>query len=278
MVSIFTIERRKNFWESFTRFVEDLHLSKVTTSANAHYKMADYLDRCIRYWPHRCGAVSIENYLYDIGVNLTNPEDEIDLLLILELYINLLYWAPKQDLLDREGDALSITWKQDDVENETKRLLQNVAYILEQCCNMRIREIDDDSFPMYRITKRNAYVDAAVEAVPELSEALLGYYDIRNEDDLEYKKTALTSIYTYLEPKRNDFKKLEWSSFCEEFFAGMNSFGIRHNTKAQIKMQAKKKKNVCDMLFMLAIYVLQTPEVLQYKKSLKEMRIKKTGE
>lgn len=278
MVSIFTIERRKNFWESFTRFVEDLHLSKVTTSANAHYKMADYLDRCIRYWPHRCGAVSIENYLYDIGVNLTNPEDERDLLLILELYINLLYWAPKQDLLDREGDALSITWKQDDVENETKRLLQNVAYILEQCCNMRIREIDDDSFPMYRITKRNAYVDAAVEAVPELSEALLGYYDIRNEDDLEYKKTALTSIYTYLEPKRNDFKKLEWSSFCEEFFAGMNSFGIRHNTKAQIKMQAKKKKNVCDMLFMLAIYVLQTPEVLQYKKSLKEMRIKKTGE
>lgn len=278
MVSIFTIERRKNFWESFTRFVEDLHLSKVTTSANAHYKMADYLDRCIRYWPHKCGAVSIENYLYDIGVNLTNPEDERDLLLILELYINLLYWAPKQDLLDREGDALSITWKQDDVENETKRLLQNVAYILEQCCNMRIREIDDDSFPMYRITKRNAYVDAAVEAVPELSEALLGYYDIRNEDDLEYKKTALTSIYTYLEPKRNDFKKLEWSSFCEEFFAGMNSFGIRHNTKAQIKMQAKKKKNVCDMLFMLAIYVLQTPEVLQYKKSLKEMRIKKTGE
>lgn len=278
MVSIFTIERRKNFWESFTRFVEDLHLSKVTTSANAHYKMADYLDRCIRYWPHRCGAVSIENYLYDIGVNLTNPKDERDLLLILELYINLLYWAPKQDLLDREGDALSITWKQDDVENETKRLLQNVAYILEQCCNMRIREIDDDSFPMYRITKRNAYVDAAVEAVPELSEALLGYYDIRNEDDLEYKKTALTSIYTYLEPKRNDFKKLEWSSFCEEFFAGMNSFGIRHNTKAQIKMQAKKKKNVCDMLFMLAIYVLQTPEVLQYKKSLKEMRIKKTGE
>ena len=78
MASIFTIERRKNFWESFTRFVEDIYLSKITTSANAHYKMADYLDRCIRYWPHRCGAVSIEAYLYDIGVDLTNPEDESD--------------------------------------------------------------------------------------------------------------------------------------------------------------------------------------------------------
>ena len=274
MVSIFTIERRKDFWESFTRVKEDLHLSQVTTSTNDHYKMADYLERCIRYWPHRRGAVSIEAYLYDIGVDLANPEDDRDLLLILELYINLLYWAPKQDFQDNESDVLSFSWKKDNISNETKRLLQNIEYMLEQCCNMSIREIDDDIFPMYRITKRNAYADAAVEAVPELSEVLLGYFDIRNEDDLEYKKTALTSIYAYLEPRRNDFKKMECRSFCEEFFAGMNSFGIRHNTKAQIKMQAKKRKNVCDMLFMLAVYVLQTPEVLKYKNTLKEMRIK----
>ena len=65
--------------------------------------------------------------------------------------------------------------------------------------------------------------------------------DIRNEEDLEYKKASLNSIYGYLEPRRTEFKKYVCSSISEEFFAGMNNFGIRHNTKAQVKMQTKKK-------------------------------------
>lgn len=276
MNSIFTIERRKNFQETFDRFIEDLK-TPVTTSNNAGYKMITYLNRCIRYWPHRCGAVSIEDYLNAIAVDVTKPKDDRDRLLILELYINLLHWAPKQDFLDNKSDILSFPYKKDEIENETERLLKNVAYILEQCCNMNIREIDDSVFPKYRITKRNVRVDAAAVAVPELAEILLGYFDIRNEDDLDYKKTALTSIYSYLEPRRKEFKEHACSSICEEFFAAMNNFGIRHNTKAQIRLQANKKKSVCDRLFMMAVYVLQTQEVLQYKNELKVLREKKTG-
>ena len=62
------------------------------------------------------------------------------------------------------------------------------------------------------------------------------------------------------------------SAISEEFFTGMNTFGTRHNTKAQVKMQSKKKNNVCDMLFKMAIYVLQTTEVNGYKDALKKMR------
>ena len=275
MASIFTIERRQNLKLSFDKFIQDLQ-STVTTSNGKHCKMAIYLNHCIRYWPYRCGAVSIEDYLGGIDVDLGNIQSERDLLLTLELYINLLYWAPKQDQQDNKNYILSYPWKKDAMENEAERLLQNIDYMLEQCCNMSVREINDDIVPMYHITKRNAFVDAAVMAAPVLSDVILGYYDIRNEDDLEYKKTALTGIYAYLEPRRKEFKELECSSVSEEFFAGMNNFGIRHNTKAQIELYSKKKKSVCDMLFMMAVYVLQTPEVKKYKDTLKELREKKT--
>lgn len=271
MPSIFEIERRKNFPEAFTKFFEDLQ-TPVTTSSDDSFKMFVYLDRCVRYWPHRCGATGLDDYLKGIGIDLTNPKKDQDLLLILELLINLLYWAPKQDFNDDQNTALSISFKKNDVENEATRLIENAEYILEQCCNMTIREESDESFPKYNITKRNVHVDNAVSAEPELADVLLGYNDIRNEDDLDYKKAALTTIYGYMEPHRKDYKAMICSAVSEEFFASMNSFGIRHNTKSQVKMQKKKKLSVCDKLFMMAVYVLQTPEVNDEKDELKILR------
>ena len=61
-VSIFTIERRKNFPAAFSKFFEDLQ-SSVTTSTGDSYKMFAFLDHCLRYWPHRCGATGIDDYL-----------------------------------------------------------------------------------------------------------------------------------------------------------------------------------------------------------------------
>lgn len=118
-------------------------------------------------------------------------------MLILELLINLLYWAPRQDYMDNKNSEFSISFKKNDVENEADRLIKNAEYMLEQCCNKRIREKLGDPFSKYYITKRNASVDAAVVAVPELSDVLLGYYDIRNENDVEAKKSVLTAIYRY---------------------------------------------------------------------------------
>lgn len=149
-----------------------------------------------------------------------------------------------------------------------------LGIILEQCCNMTIREIPDRVFPEYHITKRNVRVDSAVIAVPQLGETLLGYFNKRNADYFDYKKSALTSIYNFLEPKRKEYKGMASSAVSEEFFTGMNTFGIRHNTKSQIRMQTKKKMAVCDKLFMMAVYVLQTAEINKYKDELKALREK----
>lgn len=271
--SIFTIERRKNFPEAFTKFFEDLQ-STVSTSAGDSYKMFLFLDRCLRYWPHRCGATGIDDYLKGIGIDITAPKEDKDLLLTMELLINLLHWAPKQDYNDDQNTEFGLSLKKNDVENESDRLIKNAEYILEQSCNMTVREEFDEGFPKYYITKRNAHVDVAVVAVPELKDVLLGYLDIRNADDVEYKKAALSSLYGYMEPHRKEYRGLSCSSISEEFFTSMNTFGIRHNTKSQIRMQAKKKIAVCDRLFMMAVYVLQTGEVNDYKNELVDLRNK----
>ena len=271
MSSIFTIERRKDFPEAFAKFFEDLQSPVVTTTGDT-FKMSTYLNRCIRYWPHRSGATGIDDYLKGIGIDITAPKEDKDLLLTLELLINLLHWSPKQDSNDDKNTDYSISFKKNDVEIESDRLIQNAEYLLEQCCNMTVREEKDEACPKYYITKRNAYVDNAVVTIPELKDVLLGYLDIRNTDDIEYKISALTSLYSYMEPHRREYKALSCGSVSEEFFSSMNSFGIRHNTKSQICMQGKKKKSICDKLFMMAVYVLQTPDVNECKDELKALR------
>lgn len=274
MASIFTIERRKNFSELFAVFFKDLN-TEIFTSAGDKYILFTFLNRCIRYWPHRCGATGIDDYLKGIDVDITNPKEDKDLLLTLELLINLLHWAPEQDYIDNQNTEFGISLKKNEVENEAERLIGNAMYILEQCCNMTVRKIDDALFPKYFISKRNAQVDAAVASVPELSDILLGYLDVRNSDDLEFKKNSLNAIYGYMEPNRKKYKQLSCSAVSEEFFVSMNSFGIRHNTKSQIRIQSKKKKAICDKLFMMAVFTLQTAKVNEYKDELKMLREEK---
>ena len=271
MQSIFTIERRKDLRELFEIFYKDLD-SVINTSAYGSCSMNKFLDRCIKYWPYRCGAIGISDYMAAVGVDIKSLQDDKEILLTMELLINLLHWAPKQNAMDDEPMKLNFSLGKFDVINEAERMLQNADYMLEQCCNMKVREENCRLFNKYHVTRKNAGIDAAIIVVPQLSDTLLSYFDIRNEDDIEYKKSTLTTIYNYMEPHRKEYKAQVCGSVSEEFFTCMNSFGIRHNTKSQIKMQSKKKKAVCDKMFFMAVYVLQTQSVNEYKNELKGMR------
>lgn len=273
MTSIFTIKRRKDFKESYDKFISDLQ-TVVETTTGKNYKMIDYLNYCIRYWPYRCDAISIDDYLNGMIADKYTKQEQCKLLLALELYVNLLYWAPKQDYADDRDSNIGISFKKNDVEKEANRFLDNIRYMLEQCCNMYIRKKDEDLCPKYFITKKSAIVDAAAISEPELSDILLSYLDIRNEFDINFKKNALTNIYAYMEPYRPEYKKLVCSAVSEEFFTDMNVFGIRHNTKSQVRMNGKKKMDTCDKLFMMALYVLQTKTVNAFKEEMKSLRDK----
>ncbi len=266
VLSIFTIQRRRSFPEAFKNFYEDL-FTEVIKSNGTTTSMHNYLDNCIRKWPHRCGATDIEDYLKCIGIYIDNPKDEKDLLLIMELWINLLHYAPK---CDRDEDPLP-SFNYSSIEEESNRMLDNAEYILEQGCNMTIREIEDEACSKYVINKRNPHVDLALIAVPELKNQLLGYMDIRVAEDIVYKQAILLEIYRYMEPKRKVYRNMTCSSISEEFFKCMNHFDIRHNTESQIKLDKKTKMEVLDKLFMMAVYVIQTQEVNEYSTDLEKL-------
>lgn len=272
--NIFEIERRDDFANEFAIFFEDVVKSVVGTSSGKTMKMMEYLEYCMRYWPYRRAATSINDYLLQINVDMTNPKSDIDLMLIMELLINLLHFANKMDEMDR--NHLEISWgTSDDMQKETGRLLQNADYILEQCCNMQVRLGDYKegiSEPQYYICKRDADVDAAVESAPELANLLLGYMDVRNEKDKEYKEKVLTEIYRYLEPKRDKLKKSFVGAISEEFFAAMNKCDIRHNKGVQVKLHYTKRKALYDNLFRMALFVLQSEDVVKYKDEVKALR------
>lgn len=76
------------------------------------------------------------------------------------------------------------------------------------------------------------------------------------------------------EPHRKEYKGLSCGAISEEFFVSMNTFGIRHNTKSQKRLTSKKKAVLCDKLFAMAVYVLQTSDVNAYKSEIKDLREK----
>lgn len=269
--SIFTIERRMSLAEAVMAFEDDLSES-VYPSGGEKSTVRKYLGHCLRYWPYRCGASSISDFLLNIGVDLNRPMNDRGRLLWLELIINLLHYAPEQEKKDMASNALFSVFQNSDVKKETTRLLENAEYILEQCCNATVREEKTSGFPKYYITKRDARVDSAVISVPELKDVLLGYYDIRTANSMQHKEKTLFAIYEYLEPLRKELKSLSCSTISEEFFISMNTFKIRHNKKDQIILSPEEKKIVCDQLFMMAVYVLQTKEVGNYHNQLELLR------
>lgn len=273
--SIFSIERRNDFSKDFTAFYEDLINTEVIASSGSKVKMINYLEYCLRYWPYRRAAVNINDYLLSIEVDMRNPKTDTDLILILELLINLLHYAETMDMKDRDSIHFEISWGATAMSKEAERFLQNAEYILEQSCNMKVRmgEYSDGiETPQYFITKRDAFVDATVEMVPELAEILLGYLDIRNKTNRRYKENALIEIYKYIEPRRNEFKKGIAGSVSEEFFAAMNKFEIRHSEDRKVKLHYKKRDAVYDKLFRMGLFVIQSDTVVHYKDEVKKLR------
>ena len=232
----------------------------------------NYLEYCFKNWPFRMGAFGFEDYFSQIGIDFFRTTKEDERLYILELMINLLYWAPRQEKNDY-GNINRII-EISEVEKESNRILNNIDCILEQACNMRIREKYDAEYGcyIYTISKRDADVDSVLETIPELSEILLGYLDIRNKNDREYKRTVIEAIYRYLEPNRKKYSSWSCGSVSEEFFASVNAFGIRHNSKTQKKIHYKKIISVYDKLFKMGLYVIQCEKINIFKDELKSLR------
>ena len=264
--SIFDIERRNNFIEDFKNLCEDFKTKKIRNN----FTIMTLIEESICDWEFREGAGSISLYLDNKQININSSKrspytKEEKVIFTLELYINLLKWAPRH-LENRKTFLDSINFGQIPLESELRPYIENILFILEQR-NMTVREVKlNNGSLQYIVTKRDADVDATLEVAPELSEVLLSYLDVRNSHDVNFKRTALGIIAGNLEQKRNYYKETEYKGLSESLFFVFNRFGIRHNDKKQIKLSESEQIEIYDKAFRMAIHLIQASQVKEFKQ------------
>ena len=257
--TIFDLERRNDLATDFRWTVLDLNNTSITTKSLGSLSLKKLLNDCIRTWPYRQGANSIASYASALGFDIYEAEDETDILYNYELFLNLLHWAPTYDI--NRADMFSFN-ESSTVNEECTRCIENIEYKLEMV-NMRVRTDATKGIPRYVISKRDAQVDAVIEAVPELSEALLSYLDVRNQNDEAAKKAVLKAIADHLEQKRKDkyYQGTAYNSVCEDLFTVFNNASIRHINKKQWQLRESERMKLYDQTFKAAIHLLQKENV-----------------
>lgn len=259
--SIFELERRVDISEKISDIEFQLRDNKITCKDHHSRTIMSLINQAMQTWPYREGNSGISSYLDKKGIQFDSDEHRTidDIYYTLELYLNLLYWAPEHER--RRSVTIEFEFSGQTLEENLKQYIENIEFVLEQC-NLAVRKrTADKRFPQYVITKRDADVDATIEVAPEISEILLSYLDIRNSKDIAFKKKAIRDIADYLEPKRKEYSSTSYSSLCDSLFYGFNSFGIRHNNKNQQKLPKAKFIDLCDKLFYMSLHLIQSDRV-----------------
>ena len=268
--TIFELERRNDLVSDFKFTVVDLEKTMVTTKSFGSLTLKQLLNDCIKTWPYRQGANSIPSYASAKGFDIFDIDEETDILYNYELFLNLLHWAPTYD--QNRADLFSFN-DSSTIVKECVRCIENIEYKLEMV-NMRVREITTGETPQYVISKRDADVDAVIESVPELSEALLSYLDVRNRNDENAKKSVLKTIADHLEQKRKDkcYQGTEYNRLCENLFVVFNNASIRHKNSQQWKLKKPERMKLYDQTFKAAIHLMQMEDVKGFNDRVDELK------
>lgn len=268
--TIFDLERRNDLFSDYNRTIYDLKMTDVRSKSLDKITLMQLMNDCIKTWPYRQAATSISAYADAHGFMFSDAQTDVDVLYSYELLLNLLYWAPsyetsRSDFLDWNNSST--------VNEECTRCIENICFNLEMI-NMRVRIIEGEDGPQYVISKRDAQVDAVIEAVPQLSDTLLSYLDVRNQNDENAKKAVLKAIADHLEQKRKDgcYKGTSYNGLCEDLFAVFNNASIRHKNNKQWKLPKPARIKLYDQTFKAAIHLLQMEDMDAFQARVKELK------
>ena len=272
--TIFELERRTDLVSDFRFTVTDLEKTNVITKSLGKMSLKQLINDCIKTWPYRQGASSIPSYASAKGFDIYDIDDETDILYNYELFLNLLHWAPAYDR--NRADMLSFN-DSSTIAEECARCIENIEYKLEMV-NMRVREITTGETPQYVISKRDANVDAVIEAVPELADVLLSYLDVRNRNDEGAKKAVLKAIADHLEDRHKSkyYKGTMYASLEDNIFTVFNKAGIRHSDKRQWNLLKSARMKLYDQTFKAAIHLLQMEDVMDFNDIVSNLKKKQT--
>ena len=267
--TIFDLERRINLREEYEAIMEDMERTTVTSKELHDISIDGLLNSSIKTWRYRSAATDIRSFAKNHGFCYYDASSDEDILYSFELMINLLHWAPTHEV--KRASTFDFSIGGTTISGECTRCIENLECILEQA-NWCVHESKKDPYPKYTLRKRSADVDATIEAVPELAEALLAYLDLRNQKDEEAKKSILHAIADYLEPKRKDYKGTAYHSLCEDLFTVFNKCNIRHNNSSQVKLRKPERMKLYDQAFNASLHLLQMEEVNDFQASVSKVK------
>lgn len=240
------------------------------------FNLFTIFNNIIETWKYRNSATNINEYFEDLGIqDFNNPLDDTQSILILLTIINLLDYGkhcltniflsnPDDDPYDYEPYLSLLTNLYD---NSTKIIRQNISYAIEQI-NYKISDYGDDR---KIFTKRDADVDSVLGIDIKLDQYLLGYLDIQNQDNIQFKKQALKTLADHLEPHKSEFNETAIRSYYDTFAFAVNNMNIRHNNKSQINLGGSEKE-VYDKIFRIGIHLIRELNVRKIKKEIDQYK------
>lgn len=257
-------------------FLSDSLVNMTYSSMYIKYNLFTIFNNIIESWKYRNSATNINEYFEDLGIqDFNNPSDNSQSMLILLTITNLLVYGKQcltniflskqdDDPCDHEPNLSLLT---DLYDNSTKIIRENINFALEQI-NYKISDYGEDR---KIFTKRDADVDSVLGIDIKLDQYLLGYLDIQNQDNVQFKKDALKAIADYLEPHKSEFNETAMRSYYDTFAFAVNNMNIRHNNKSQINLGGSEKE-VYDKIFRIGIHLIRELNVRKIKKEIDQYK------
>ena len=260
-------------------FLSDSLVNMTYSSMYIKYNLFTIFNNIIESWKYRNSATNINEYFEDLGIqDFNNPSDNSQSMLILLTITNLLVYGKQcltniflskqdDDPCDHEPNLSLLT---DLYDNSTKIIRENINFALEQI-NYKISDYGEDR---KIFTKRDADVDSVLGIDIKLDQYLLGYLDIQNQDNIQFKKHALKAIADYLEPHTQKFNGTTMKSLYDTFAFSVNNMDIRHNNESQINLNNSELKEVYDKIFRIGIHLIRDLNVREIKKEIDQYKQK----
>lgn len=272
-MSIFDIEKRVHILYEEEKIL-DLLDSKVSISFDSGYNyksitILDLIDQYFLSWPHRKTAINFEDYMEDLTFNLGSTDiiltEDKQFLYWMELLKNTLHHSVIELSKEVANDQASV-YDLDELAKYVQAINTNLEVVAEGL-NYRFREIEHNNSVVFKLTKRDYQLDAAINSIDnrDLSHDLLSYLDLRNENNIKEKTRIVAELYKYFESLDHLYqdtiiykkdKNSKNINLLNEFNFVCNNFNMRHWPKEihrNFKEDIKKDISEDEMLELLNI-------------------------
>ena len=265
-ISIFDVERRVNPIEEYLRLLKYICNTRIRT-VSVCMSFYSYIDKHFIEWKFRDRALSIEDYLKILKIDMYRPYTDVNALCGIELFYNLSIWIKEYAI--NNGEAGYDVYN--DIIKVSTHVRENVKSILE---GLNMKDVKQEKYK-YIFCKRDEDVDSVLEYVPDISSYLLGYLDFRRQKDILYKQGALKCIADYLEPRRNAIQNSNYKGLCDTVFFAFNNFRIRHDNNKQIRFNTDEEMIAAyDKTFKLALHLIRAEMAIELKNEIDKYKPK----